>query len=430
MDASPYEHHGINAIVDKINGSINSNRADVGRYPRHSPQDGTHRGRSPTERERMSMERDPSPHHPVDPPRPIIVIQEPTPPESIGRKQTSKHEEDKLKEPRKVSRRRKDQHYDTAAEATHQFVTENDSSKKSKGDKKNIDEANIKEADNDDQKPRRRLRYHITHQHHYHIHHHHYHTNYLPGSDVPQRRSSEPKHQWYAPPPAERDMHGYVQLPGHQGVHVLSKDPNEQRAEKQKRRHMAQKQDGDKKAEGPHEVPKPEKLNKGSRRRATTSRAEAETAPIVPPTPITKEALKAKTKAEERKTHEGKENQSYRRHQASRSYPTPSKPRSHSRGLERRNTISVPKVADEFDGVSDLAKRRKHRKFGDEDGYKSKGMDTGKKEKGKRVYSRPRSPSVDSLRSVSPVDSASQIGAWGERKGKGSQSKLRSKMRK
>ncbi|KAI1207249.1 uncharacterized protein F4807DRAFT_436339 [Annulohypoxylon truncatum] len=433
------------------------------------------------------MERDPSPPHPAGPRRPTIVIQEPTPPESAGaagRKQTRKHDEDKLKEPSKKPDQ-KHRSYHAATEAAHPSATQDNDKNNDKGKgKEDIDATN----NDNDQEPRRHLRYHITHQHHYHIHHHHYHTNYLPGTDVPQRRRSETKHQWYAPPPGYRDMHGYVQMPSRQGAPVQSKDPHapppaqqqhEVRAHDYGYEHdhdhdhdyhqtATQHQVRDAEKQATYAVPQRRKSGKGSRHREAYSRYAPAVAAVAAATQ-NKDAPKLHPKAQmyEAQERQGKEHlddQTYRRHhhQTMRSYPDASKlahgssqRQSQSQSQRRRSApIPIPQVAHDFNAVSGLAARRahkKHRGFGERERGHGREHEHGHGREYEYGYKKRRhSYSPPSVASVCPDESISQIrggradkgmgkkkgkkekgkGGKGEGESEGSQSKLKSKLRK
>ncbi|KAI2470892.1 hypothetical protein F4781DRAFT_388683 [Annulohypoxylon bovei var. microspora] len=256
------------------------------------------------------MERDPSPPHIPAPPHPKIVVQEPTPPSServTGRQQTSKHEQRQPKVLYEGQHQRQAQYHQATADASHAEGTDKDNDK----------EKTKTQESTTDEKGRKHLRYRVTHQHHYHIHHHHYHTNYLPGSDAPQHHQGKVKHQWYAPPPASRDLHGYVQMPGHQGVHVESKDPDADNL-------------------------KPHRSSSTHRHRHQQTAQPISTSPNKPQ----ERPRRVARSAPEEQQHSGpKPDKRHRRHAA--------KPHH-----------AVPQVAQDFSAVSGLAARRKHKEFG------------------------------------------------------------------
>ncbi|KAI1090018.1 hypothetical protein F5B19DRAFT_494843 [Rostrohypoxylon terebratum] len=254
---SRYTNPDYQPLDDSVtDGEANPDLSDDNDYPRRPRNDFYCH---PTEREILNMGDDPGFPRLAEIPQlgehlnPIIVVQEPTPPESATvPKQTQEAEEGRLKEPsEKTSRRhqnRKSELYHelvraaevAAQEATPKFKANDKVKIKTNGkdnskDRRNVEqvlkETDIATAEASDQTPHRKHCYHITHHNHYHIHHHHYHTNILPGANSPQFRRSESKHNYYAEPPPVRDLHGYVELPGSRGIHVQSTDPRALRSQ-------------------------------------------------------------------------------------------------------------------------------------------------------------------------------------------------------
>ncbi|KAI0896614.1 hypothetical protein F4806DRAFT_495919 [Annulohypoxylon nitens] len=447
---------------------------------------------------------------------PVIVIQEPTPPESTGvPKKPREIEEGRLKEPSEKSSRR---HQEKKAELYHENVRAaevaaqeatprykandkvrvkmngNDDSIEKNKVKEILEGASIAAAEANDQPLHRKHRYHITH--HYHIHHHHYHTNFHPGADGPQYRRSESKHRYYAEPPPAHDLHGYVQLPGCQGVHVQSKDPHALRSQAEFRdRHQLSrsqsqycrrpsehdKEDhGSGDDEGVRSQPDLRDNHQRSRSQSRYRRHETEHskqergssdeedvrssgAPertksyrryrAYPPTAAvingdvgddSEEVLKTKVKESEDK---GRHNR--RQHQESLPYPdthtrthTRSRARAHTSHThlnasasrpklvrddsQRRRSVPVPApVLDTeqgFKDISGLAERRRHKQ-------RENGSKRERTHNHQRHRQRQRSPSLSSVDSVTPADSASQVGVSTD-ESTGSKSKLKSKLRK
>lgn len=444
---------------------------------------------------------------------PVIVVQEPTPPESTGvPKKTREIEEGRLKEPSEKSSRRHQEkkaglyHENVRAaevaaqEATPRYKANDKVRVKMNGNDYNDDRAKVKEilegakiaaAEANGQPLHRKHRYHITH--HYHIHHHHYHTNFYPGADGPQHRRSESKHRYYAEPPPAHDLHGYVQLPGCQGVHVQSKDPHALRSQAEFRdrhqlsRSQSQSQccrrpsehDKEEHGSGEEEVVRsqPDLRDNHQRSRSQSRYRRHETEHSKQERSSNdEEEMRSSAAPERTKSYrryreypptaavvngdygEGEEvpkikakesedgaGHSYRRHRDSRSHPdsrTCARSRAHTHththintnasipklphdDSQRRRSVPVPAPApidQDFQDVSGLASRRSHKQ-------RDNGSKRERTHNHQRQRQRQRSPSPSSLDSVTPADSASQVGVSTDQS-TGSKSKLKSKLRK
>ncbi|XDG04045.1 hypothetical protein ABKA04_003660 [Annulohypoxylon sp. FPYF3050] len=445
---------------------------------------------------------------------PVIVVQEPTPPESTGvPKKTREIEEGRLKEPSEKSSRRhqkkkEDYYYEAvraaevaAQEATPKYKANDKVKVKMNGNDYNDNRAKVKEilegaeiaaAEANDQPLHRKHRYHITH--HYHIHHHHYHTNFHPGADGPQHRRSESKHTYYAEPPPARDLHGYVQLPGSQGVHVQSKDPRALRSQAEIRdrhqlsrycrrpsehdkqecgsgdeevvRSQADLRDGHQRSQSQsryrrHETEHSRQERSSSDEEVVSSTAAPERTKSYrryreyPPTAAVvngdvgddgEEVLKTKAKeSEDRVGHNRRQHQEplpyadtrtrtnsrarARAHTHTHSHThldaSASRPKLVHDSQRRRSVpvpAPVPDIEQGFKDISGLASRRSHKQ-----------RDNGSKRERTHYHprhrERQRSPSLSSLDSITPADSASQVGVSTDQS-MGSKLKLKSKLRK